>query len=65
MISVEVKINRDHVEDAMVDMNADDLVDMVITVMERVGSARLVKSLIGELGGSYTYLKETFGDGAE
>ena len=65
MISIQIDIDREQVEEAMMDMTSDDLVEMIVSVMERVGAPRLVKSLIGELGNTYTYLEETFGDGAE
>ena len=62
MISIQLDVGQDEVEDAMVDMGADELVEMIVSVMERVGAPRLVKSLIGELGDTYTYLEETFGE---
>jgi hypothetical protein len=65
MISIQIDVDREQVEEAMMDMTSDDLVEMIVSVMERVGAPRLVKSLIGELGDTYAYLEETFGDGAE
>lgn len=65
MIYVELEITKDQVEEALVEMIEYDLVRLIKSVMERVGDASLVKELIGELGDTYTYLEETFGDGAE
>lgn len=68
MISIQIDVDEYQVETAMVDVaneDGDALVDLVLAVVERVGSPRLVKSLIGKLGDTYTYLEETFGDGAE
>lgn len=65
MISIQIDIDQQQIEDALLDLNSDDLVELIVGVMERVGAPRLVKSLIGELGDTYTYLEETFGDGAE
>lgn len=62
MIYVELEIGKDQVEDALVDMIEYDLVRLIKSVMERVGDASLVKELIGELGDTYTYLEETFGE---
>ena len=62
MISIQIDIDRERVEEAMMDMTSDDLVETVVSVMERVGAPRLVKSLIGKLGDTYTYLEETFGE---
>lgn len=65
MIYVELEIGKDQVEDALVDMIEYDLVRLIRSVMERVGDASLVKELIGELGDTYTYLEETFGEASE
>lgn len=67
MISIQIDITKDQIEDAIVDMcdYTDEIADLFISVIERVGSPRLAKSLIGKLGDTYTYLEETFGDGAE
>lgn len=62
MISIEVSVSRDDIEGAMVDMNADDLADMIVSVVERYGAPRFTKSLIGMLGDTYTYLEETFSE---
>ena len=62
MISIQLDVGQDEIEDAMVDMGEDELVGMIVSVMERFGVPRVVKSLIGQLGDTYTYLEETFGE---
>lgn len=65
MISIQIDIDPQKIEDALLDLNSDELVDLIDGVMERIGAPRLVKSLIGKLGETYTYLEETFDDGSE
>lgn len=66
MISVQVNIDRQQIEDSIVDTlgfaDHDDLLDLIVSVMERVGSPVAVKDLIGMLGYTYAYLEETFGE---
>lgn len=68
MITVQLDINAYQVETAMVDtalVDPEALNDLILAVFERIGDPKLVKSLIGKLGDAYTYLEETFGNGAE
>jgi hypothetical protein len=65
MISIELTVDQNEIESAMIDMHDDDLIDMIVSVVERSGSSELTKTLIGKLGDTYTYLEETLGDGAE
>jgi len=65
MISIELTVDQNEIESAMIDMHDDDLIDMIVSVVERSGSSELTKTLIGKLGNTYTYLEETLGDGAE
>lgn len=66
MISVQVNIDRQQIEDSIVDTlgfaDHDDLLDLIVSVMERVGSHVAVKDLIGMLGYTYAYLEENFGE---
>jgi len=62
MISIELTVDQNEIESAMIDMHDDDLIDMIVSVVERSGSSELTKTLIGKLGNTYTYLEETFGE---
>ena len=66
MISVQIDITREQIEDAMADMfesgAPEELLGMIISVIEQTGSPHFAKSLIGLLGDTYTQLEETFGE---
>jgi len=68
MISIQIEITKDQIEDALVDLGmwADgDFLSLIVSTVERIGDPSIAKDLIGKLGDTYTYLEETFGDGAE
>jgi hypothetical protein len=69
VISIQIDIGKDQVENAMLDLyeygENDELLDLIVSVVERTGDLSIAKNLIGKLGDTYTYLEETFGDGTE
>lgn len=68
MISIQIDIDRYQMEDALVDLATwadSDFLSLIAGAVERIGDPSIAKDLIGKLGDTYTYLEETFGDGAE
>lgn len=68
MISIQIDISKDQIEDALVDLGEwvdDSFIALIVSAVERIGDPSIAKNLIGRLGDTYTYLEETFGDGAE
>ena len=39
MISIELTVDQNEIESAMIDMHDDDLIDMIVSVVERSGSS--------------------------
>lgn len=62
MINIEIEVNKDMIEDALVDMIESDFALLVVSVVERMGDRDLIKELIGRLGESYEYISKTFYD---
>jgi len=67
VINIQIDIDREQVEDALVDLGtwADtDFIALIVSTVERVGDPSIAKSLIDRLGDTHAYLEEVFG-GAE
>jgi hypothetical protein len=63
VISIQIDISTDQVEDALVDLATwadSDFLSLIAGVVERIGDPEIAKDLIGKLGDTYTYLKDVF-----
>jgi hypothetical protein len=62
MISVQIDIHRDQIEDAILDTSTREIVSIITSIVERSGDPEFALTLIGKLEHAYIYLQETFGE---